>query len=83
VVGGPRPRRLASQVRRAELVEQPGEDRVGRAQVSDRACAIPGRAQGWPSTAPGTPVFVEYFGWIFISGRIRCTAWATAIAASA
>ena len=38
---------------------------------------------GWPSTAPGTPVFVEYLGWIFMSGRIWCTAWATAIAASA
>src|SRR5205807_1180464 len=35
------------------------------------------------STAPGTPVLVEYFGWIFISGRMWWTAWATAIAASA
>jgi membrane protein implicated in regulation of membrane protease activity len=73
------PGSVAAQVGRAVLVEQPGEDGVGRAKVGDRG----GRAQGWPSTAPGTPVFVEYFGWIFISGRIRCTAWATAIAASA
>jgi hypothetical protein len=60
------------------LVDEPGEDRVGRAQVRDGV-----RAQGCPSTAPGTPVFVEYFGWSFISGRMWCTAWATAIAASA
>jgi len=24
---------------------------------------------GWPASAPGTPVFVKYFGCIFISGR--------------
>ena len=41
------------------------------------------RAQGWPPTPPGTPVFVEYFGWIFISGRKECTACATATADSA
>ena len=66
-------------------MEQAGEHRVGAEQVGDRigGGAIRCRAQGWPSTAPGTPVFVEYFGWIFISGRIRCTAWATATAASA
>ena len=29
----------------------------------------------------GTPVFVEYLGWIFISGRMWCTACETAIAA--
>jgi hypothetical protein len=28
-------------------------------------------------------VFVEYFGWIFISGRKECTACATATADSA
>ena len=58
------------------LVEQPREHRVGGAQV------LPG-VYAWPSTAPGTPVFVEYFGWIFISGRMWCTACETAIAASA
>jgi len=41
------------------------------------------RHQGWPATAPGTPVFVEYFGWIFVSGRMWWMAWETAIAASA
>jgi hypothetical protein len=45
------------------LVEQPREHRVGGAQV------LPG-VYAWPSTAPGTPVFVEYLGWIFISGRM-------------
>ena len=59
------------------LVEQAREDRVGRAQVRQRG------GYGWPSTAPGTPVFVEYLGWIFISGRMWCTACETAIAASA
>ena len=49
------------------LVEQPREHRVGGAQV------LPG-VYAWPSTAPGTPVFVEYFGWIFISGRMWWTA---------
>ena len=58
------------------LVEQPREHRVGGAQV------LPG-VYAWPSTAPGTPVFVEYLGWIFISGRMWCTACETAIAASA
>ena len=48
----------------AELVEQPGEDGIGSPQVGERL------AQGWPATAPGTPVFVEYFGWIFMSGRM-------------
>jgi hypothetical protein len=80
VIVGRRPRRVALRGRRAELAEQPGEDRVRRAQVRD-GLVLP--AQGCPSTAPGTPVFVEYFGWIFISGRMWCTAWATAIAASA
>ena len=80
MVVGRRPRRIALGGRRAQLVEQAGEDRVRRAQVRD---GVGRRAQGCPSTAPGTPVFVEYFGRIFISGRIRCTAWATAIAASA
>jgi hypothetical protein len=51
----------------AALVEQPREHRVGRPQV------LPG-VYAWPSTAPGTPVFVEYFGWIFISGRMWWTA---------
>ena len=60
----------------ATLVEQPREHRVGGAQV------LPG-VYAWPSTAPGTPVFVEYLGWIFISGRMWCTACETAIAASA
>ena len=60
----------------AALVEQPREHRVGGAQV------LPG-VYAWPSTAPGTPVFVEYFGWIFISGRMWWTACETAIAASA
>ncbi len=39
--------------------------------------------QGWPPAPPGTPVFVEYFGWIFMSGRKEWTACATATAASA
>ena len=75
-----RPRGVALERRRSLLVEQAGEDRVRRPQVRD---GVGGRAQGCPSTAPGTPVFVEYFGWIFISGRISWTAWATAVAASA
>ena len=67
----------ASPVRLADAVEQSGEDGVGRPQVGG------GVAQGWPATAPGTPVLVEYFGWIFVSGRMWCTACETAIAASA
>jgi hypothetical protein len=56
--------RIPSIRRRAVLVEQAGEDWVRRAEVRDG-----GFAQGCPSTAPGTPVFVEYFGWILVSGR--------------
>jgi hypothetical protein len=65
---------------RSDAVDQRAQDRVGRPQVLD-----PGLRSGYacPSTAPGTPVFVEYFGWIRVSGRIACTAWETAIAASA
>lgn len=74
----PRPPRVALGGRRPVLVEQAGDDRVRRAEVRDADVA-----QGWPSTAPGTPVFVEYFGWSFVSGRMWWTAWATAIAASA
>ena len=80
MIVGRRPRRIALGGRRAQLVEQAGEDRVRPAQVRD---GLGARAQGCPSTAPGTPVFVEYFGWIRMSGRMWCTAWATAIAASA
>ena len=40
------------------------------------------RPQTWPSTAPGTPVFVEYLGWSLVSGRMWWTAWATAMADS-
>jgi hypothetical protein len=58
-------------LRHSALVEQPREHRVGGAQV------LPG-VYAWPSTAPGTPVFVEYLGWIFISGRMWCTACETA-----
>ncbi len=90
MIARPRPRCVRAQVRPAVLVEQAAEDGVGRAEVGEGGCLAArrgatrsGGAQGWPSTAPGTPVFVEYFGWIFISGRSRCTAWATAIAASA
>ena len=75
-----RPGRVALERGRAELVDQASEDRVRRAQVGD---GVGGRAQGCPSTAPGTPVFVEYLGWIFISGRMWCTACETAMAASA
>jgi hypothetical protein len=73
-------RGIAALVRRADRVDQARERRVGGARG---ATAVSAPRQAWPSTAPGTPVFVEYFGWIFISGRSRCTAWATAIAASA
>jgi hypothetical protein len=50
-----RPRGIADERRRADLVDQPRQDRIGAAQVRD---GIVG-AQGWPSTPPGTPVFVE------------------------
>jgi hypothetical protein len=63
-----RPGGIAFRRRGPVLVQQAGQDRVGRAQVRDGA--VGGRAQGCPSTAPGTPVFVEYLGWIFMSGRI-------------
>jgi hypothetical protein len=39
--------------RAAALVDQPREDGVGAAKV------LVGVRQGWPATAPGTPVFVE------------------------
>ena len=64
-------------VRLSVQVEQPPQDRVGRPQDIER----PG--YGCPATTPGTPVLVEYFGWILVSGRMRCTACDTAIAASA
>jgi hypothetical protein len=54
VVTRVRPRRIAIQRGRADLVEEPREDAVCLAQMIERA-----RAQGWPSTPPGTPVFVE------------------------
>src|SRR5207244_12742693 len=65
-----------------------GRARRARARRSGRASPgpRPGGARapyGWPATTPGTPVLVEYFGWIFESGRISWTAWATAIADSA
>jgi hypothetical protein len=53
VVAGGRARRVALERRRADFVKQPCEDRIGAAKVVER------RAQGWPSTPPGTPVFVE------------------------
>lgn len=91
MVSRPWPRRVAPEAGRPDLVEQPGEHGIDGAQVRerrlrirpDRAGRTPVRAQGWPSAPPGTPVFVEYLGWIFISGRMACTACETAIAASA
>jgi hypothetical protein len=53
VVAYGRPRRIAPERRLTDLVEQSREDRVRAAKVLER------RAQGWPSTPPGTPVFVE------------------------
>ena len=47
-----------------DAVEQLREDRVGLPQVVGLG------AQGWPATAPGTPVLVEYFGWMRMSGRM-------------
>jgi hypothetical protein len=65
----------------ADLVDESLEDRVAGAQLGDRPgldSALRPKlgvgAQGCPSTAPGTPVLVEYLGWIFVSGRISCTA---------
>src|SRR5438270_504051 len=67
----------------SELVDHRAQHGIGGAQVLHRVCGSSAvghlRAQGWPATAPGTPVLVEYLGWIFISGRISCIAWATAI----
>ena len=92
MIVGRGPRRVAAQIGRAVLVEQARQHRVGRAQVRDRvggrppsAAARAGRpgAYGWPSTTPGTPVFVEYPGCRRMSGRMRRSACATAIAASA
>ena len=39
-----------------------------RASTGSAARRCAQAVYAWPSTAPGTPVFVEYFGWIFISG---------------
>jgi hypothetical protein len=50
-----RPRRIAAKRGRADLVDQARQDGVGAAQVRDGVSG----AQGWPSTPPGTPVFVE------------------------
>jgi hypothetical protein len=58
VVGARRARR-----RRAVAGDERAEDRVDRPQVRQRGL------YGWPSTAPGTPVFVEYAGCSFICGR--------------
>ncbi len=69
---------LARVPERAEPVDDLPQDAVGRSQVRDARGGY-----GWPSTAPGTPVFVEYLGWMRTSGRIACTAWETATAASA
>jgi hypothetical protein len=54
VVAGGRPRRVALERRLSGLIEQPREDGVDLTQVIERV-----RAQGCPSTPPGTPVFVE------------------------
>jgi hypothetical protein len=50
-----RPRGITGERRRADLVDQARQDRIGAAQVRDGVSG----AQGWPSTPPGTPVFVE------------------------
>lgn len=81
MVGRAGPGGVAAQARWPVLVQQARQDGVGGAQVRERRRGVV--AQACPSTAPGTPVFVEYLGWIFVSGRMWCTAWATAIAASA
>jgi hypothetical protein len=81
VVGGAGPGVVAARARWPVLVQQAPQDGVGGVQMRERRRRV--EAQACPSTAPGTPVFVEYFGWIFVSGRMWCTAWATAIAASA
>ena len=65
----------------ADLVDEALQDRVAGPEVSDRLGLnralwpeLGVGAQGCPSTAPGTPVLVEYLGWILVSGRISCTA---------
>ena len=66
-----RPQGVPAPARWAEALHQGGQHGVGAPQVLDRR---KGWAQSWPSgspsTAPGTPVLVEYFGWIFMSGRM-------------
>src|SRR5205814_10181860 len=80
-----RHRRVAEREQHGERDQRPAsDDRV------DRARRHPGGgdrhrledAQTCPSTTPGTPVLVEYAGWIRVSGRMWRTACATAIAAS-
>jgi len=58
VVAGRGPPGVAARLRRADVVEQAGEDRVGGAQVrDDDAGGI--RGYGCPSAPPGTPELVE------------------------
>jgi hypothetical protein len=54
VVAGRRAARVAHERRLAVSVEQAREHRVGGAQVGEGVARY-----GCPSTAPGTPVFVE------------------------
>lgn len=75
-VDAPAPRALAQPVAGLDAVDQRAERRVGPAQVRERPardCGVRRQVAddvGSPSTAPGTPVLVEYLGWIFISGRM-------------
>src|SRR5256714_6529676 len=82
---------LAQPLPGLDPVDHVTQHRVRAPQVRDGAVGDGLRAGqgqalgevGSPSAPPGTPVLVEYFGWIFVSGRMWWTAWATAIAASA
>ena len=80
-VAGARDRRARRHRSASISARSTGSRRRRRATAAIASAGRP--ASGWPSTAPGTPVLVEYFGWILISGRIVWTACATAIAASA
>src|SRR2546429_7871005 len=84
-------RALAQSLAVLDVIDHVTQYRVRAAQVRDGAVGNglrTGQGQalgelGSPSAPPGTPVLVEYLGWILVSGRIWWTACATAIAASA
>ena len=78
MVARPGSRRVRPLGQRPDAVDERCQDGVCGAQVR-----LPRARYGCPSTTPGTPVFVEYLGWMRISGRMECTACATATAASA